>query len=191
MSFSAWRKKKVGTLHRNAQMPATKRRSVHPALEANGEKRVPKKGEPEYVRKPFLLNDAIEQRICDFLRAGASPQDAAIVLKIGERTVREWRTKGAEEPDSRFGLFLERTEQARVEWKTGAIKKITDSSDWKASWKLLVARFPHEFRNYLSVNSELSGPDGGPIPMAMQPFNVVLELHDKNQTEPEPVFRMS
>ena len=106
--------------------------------------------------------------------------DAGTMVGVSAKAISEWRRKGCEDVESRFGLFYERTEEARVAWKTRMIKKVTDSLDWKAAWKLLCSRFPHEFRNFMNVSAELPAPDGGAIPFSGG-FNVVLELAD-----PEP-----
>ena len=144
---------------------------------------------PSNGSKPCLLNDKTEAKICEYLRSGASLVDASVMTGVGESTVTDWRRRGVEDPESRFGLFLERTDEARTAWKTRAIRKITESSDWKASWKLLCARFPHEFRNFMNVNAELTGADGGPMQvMGGGGFNVVLELHDKSGQEQEKEF---
>jgi hypothetical protein len=90
--------------------------------------------------------------------------------------------------------FLERTEEARTSWKVDAVRKINESRDWKAQWKLLVARFPTEFRNYLSVNSEISGPNGDPISIEHSGdmgFNVVIELASPEDEKPDaPRFKI-
>ena len=190
MSFNSYRKNKGN--HRNAQTLRPGARKHAAALAQAGGMKGREQGEaPSNADKPCLLNDSIEARICEYLKSGANLEDAARMAGVSRRTLVTWRERGTKEPGSRFEEFLEATEAARTAWKTRMVKKLTDDPDWKAAWKLLVARYPHEFRNYLSVHSELSGPDGGPVPVAMQPFNVILELHDKHADEPEPVFRMS
>jgi|SRR5215469_5991868 len=105
---------------------------------------------------------------------------------IGTNTITTWRIKGADSPDSVYGEFLEATELARTEWKVSAIKRINQSSDWKALWKLICSRYPLEFRNYMSVSTELSGPDGSPIAInGGGDFHLVLELANPNEPIPD------
>jgi hypothetical protein len=131
-----------------------------------------------------LLNDRVEKQICEYLRKGASLVDAALMTGIGERTVMEWRGRGMEDADSRFGKFFLRTEQARTEWKTKAI--LTVATTDRGCWRLLCSRFPHEFRNYIST--ELTGPDQTPLfPSPENPFLVKIEL-DPDEPLPRKPF---
>jgi hypothetical protein len=193
MGFDAKRKKKLAgqkAQHRNPQIlrPGAKRQAVL-AQQLAIERRQNNGRAASNGDKPSLLNDALEKRICDHLRRGASLADAAVMAGIGTKTIETWRGKGAENPDSRYGQFLEQTELAQIEWKTRMVKKTGEATDWKGAWKLLCSRFPLEFRNITSA--ELSGPDGSPLTMTAGTFNVVLELSNSNEgLETAPQFRI-
>jgi hypothetical protein len=133
---------------------------------------------PSNGRKPCKLCDELEERICQYLREGASIVDAATLAGVNNVTVTEWRAHGSQEPGSRYGLFYERTEVARAAWKHGGIARMTQSPDMKNFWRLLCSRYPREFRNYFSA--ELSGPEGTSIPIQQNPFSVSITMN----TEP-------
>lgn len=198
MGFDAARKKKFASgarkaQHRNPQLlrPGAKRHAKL-AVDLAVEHRLEAGRADSNGDKECLLTDALEKRICGHLKTGASFADAALLCGIGSRTMTKWRTKGVEEPDSRFGQFLEATELARTQWKVSAIERINRSTDWKALWKLLCAKFPLEYRNYMSVSTEMSGPDGGPIPvLGGGGFTVVLELSNAGEAlQDEPQFKV-
>jgi hypothetical protein len=54
-----------------------------------------------------LFDVEMEQRICGFIADGMSYLDSAKLAGIDPVTLYRWRTKGEEEPDSRFGEFLQ------------------------------------------------------------------------------------
>jgi hypothetical protein len=138
---------------------------------------------PSAGNKPSLLCDELERKICQYLREGASIVDASIMSGVHQVTVADWRSVGSQQPESRFGLFYRRTEEARTEWKCRGIARMSESSDLKNFWRLLCSRYPREFRNYFS--HELSGPDGQSIPMQLQanPFHVVIETASDPEAE--------
>jgi DNA invertase Pin-like site-specific DNA recombinase len=92
MSFSAYRKKKAGTMHRNVQMPATKRRSVHPELSDNGEK--PQTNlTPKKRKEPYKLCDELIERFCHNLRSCPGIPVEAICDSVGiarQTFTRDW-----------------------------------------------------------------------------------------------------
>jgi hypothetical protein len=188
MKFDTKRRKKLAgqkAQHRNPQIlrPGAKRHAVLAQRLAVEQRQDAGRAESN-GDKECLLTDALQKRLCNHLRDGASFADAATLCGIGSRTITTWRTKGVENPDSRYGEFLEATELARTQWKVSAIERINQSADWKALWKLLCAKFPLEYRNYMSVSTEMSGPDGGPIPIIGNGgFTVVLELNQPGQNE--------
>jgi hypothetical protein len=136
--------------------------------------------------KPSLLCDEIEAKICGFLRDGLSIIDAATMGGVNSATVSDWRARGSQEPESRYGLFFERTEMARTEWKYRSVVKVSENADPKHCWKLLCSRYPQEFRNYFST--ELSGPNGQPVPLEVSgsglTVNIVMQS-DPNSAQNE------
>jgi hypothetical protein len=152
-------------------------------------KKVPKKPRHRLAQKPgqapsegvtpCLLCDELEDKICGFLREGASIVDSAVLAGVSAASVCEWRAHGSQEPESRFGQFYERTELARATWKHRGVCKLSDHADPKNIWRLLCSRYPQEFRNYFSA--ELSGPSGEPIPVQVNPFNVTVTLEANSE----------
>lgn len=177
--------------HRKLQQEAGNNRNIQLLRPGARPKRRERPGQaPSNGSRPCMLDDALEKRICEYLRQGVSLDDAGVMVGVSAKAITEWRHKGCEDTESRFGLFYDRTEEARTAWKTRMIKKVTDDPDWKAAWKLLCARFPREFRNYMSVNAELSGPDGGPMQIEANPFQVMLELHHSDDEKTENRFKV-
>ena len=140
---------------------------------------------PSAGNKPSLLCDDLESSICQYLVEGASIIDAAILAGVSSASVTDWRARGSQEPESRYGLFFKRTEEARTEWKHRGIARMSESSDLKNFWRLLCSRYPREFRNYF--NAELSGPDGQAIPIAANPFLVQITTSSE-PGQPAPEF---
>ena len=68
------------------------------------------------------LDDLVEKRICDALKAGHSYAAAARAGGIGERTLHEWIQRGsgthptrADSEDERYAQFAQRVERAEYE----------------------------------------------------------------------------
>jgi hypothetical protein len=143
---------------------------------------------PSDGTKPSLLCDEIEERICQFLRGGASLVDSATLVGINSVTVTDWRARGSQEPQSRYGQFYRKTEEARTHWKVRGIIRMTQSDDLRHTWRLLCSRYPTEFRNFFSA--ELSGPQGTPIPLAVEPFSVTVVLSTDEAQQQPPDFQI-
>lgn len=159
-------------------------------------------GKPAHSKRPWLkdrqllpgqpfpgckLNDALQEKICGFIAAALTWNDACQLVGISRSAAWEWRTRGAaylDDPvghvgDARFGSFLEAVELAKTRSKAILIRKIIGSDDWRAAKWLLCNRFPSEYKDQF----EISGPEGQPLSIGGNQFNVIMELPDLGPLE--------
>lgn len=109
-----------------------------PFKKGNSPARAPRRG------ARCKLTTETERLICEQIAAGATLETASVVAGIGERTLREWRSKGREERRGVFASFNERVEQALALCEIRALEVIGDAGKkyWQATAWLLERRFP-------------------------------------------------
>jgi hypothetical protein len=160
------------------------------------------KNTPDKLKTPRNENgDAIQTRLIrtekgkinELLKDPAGNRASTLVPRIGSLsdhrlcgvdrvTIYRWKEKGKEYPESRHGEFLEAIELAELESKRDLMNKVRTCDDFRA-WKwLLCNRWP-EFKDHFSA--EISGPHGDAIPVALNPFNVVIKMAANDGPEPE------
>jgi len=136
------------------------------------------------------LDDEIEGKICALIANGLRYEDAARLCGLNRDTLYNWRVWGEEQPESRFGRFLEKVEQAILLSKGRMVKKLIDDPDWRGVWKLMQNRWPEEFRESFRFQQEISGPGGEPLAIAANPFQVSITLQQEpGVPAPEWTFR--
>jgi hypothetical protein len=109
------------------------------------------------------LTDDVQQKICNAVSGGQTFECAASLVGIDRHTLTDWRQRGEQDPDSRYGEFNRALEAALLASETMMVHKIVSDPDWKAVKWLLKNRFPDRYRE----RYELSGPAGNPIPVDM------------------------
>ena len=134
-------------------------------------KRKRRAGQPE---TSYKLDSRVREKICEGILEGLTMADAAALAGVSRGTANEWRRRGEEEPASLYGKFADAFELAKLQSKRGMIQKLMGHQGPKWTWKLMCNRWPEEFRDRIST--ELSGPDGGPIPTTPNPFAVEIKL---------------
>jgi hypothetical protein len=135
-------------------------------------------GQPNALSK---LDNALEKKICGFIARGMVWEDACQLCGIHRKTAWDWKCRGdAGEP--RYVQFLEKTSLAELRAKALLIGKIRNNPDWKAQKFLLCNRYPKEFRDH--IVQEVTGPSGGSIPVAVNPFEVEIIMAG----DPDPKF---
>jgi hypothetical protein len=117
-----------------------------------------KPGQPSPRSK--LTND-VQQKICNAVSSGQTFECAASLVHVDRHTLNDWRQRGQQEPDSRYGEFNRALESALLASETMMVHKILSDPDWKAAKWILKNRFPDRYRE----RYELSGPAGAPIPL--------------------------
>jgi hypothetical protein len=184
-----------------AKQPARVAEEAAPAVSALKEK-----SEPKYAKRPWMkkrkaarlrpgqpnyrskLDDEIEEKICGLIRVGLSDQDAGRLAGISRETIWDWKCRGEAEPESRYGRFLEKIQEAVIHREAHHLNFISRDNDWKARRWLLCNWHPDRYRD--RIIQELSGPEGAPIPVAANPFAVTVVLAtDPEATQPEFTVR--
>lgn len=128
--------------------------------------------------------------ICKNLAEGQTVEVSCTLSGIEPATLYSWIKLGQEEPDGPFGQFVADIQYAKEVSHRFLVSKIAYDEDWRAAAWLLKNRFPRLYRDHIS--QEIAGPDGGPVPIALQTFNVVLELHpaEEKKDEQQREFRI-
>lgn len=135
------------------------------------------------------LNDDVRESICQLLVEGQLLDVAASLNGVDKSTVYNWRAWGVERPESEYGKFSRAVEWAIDQAHQKMVKKLLDDPDWKATSFILKNRHPKQYRD--RIVQEISGPDGGAVPMAIQTFNVVVELTSEANEQQQPTeFRI-
>jgi hypothetical protein len=62
-----------------------------------------------------------------------SAECAASLAGIDRRTITDWKARGQEDPDGRYGEFNRALEAALLASETMMVHKILSSDDWKAA----------------------------------------------------------
>lgn len=121
------------------------------------------------MSRPTKLDDLVEKRICDALRAGHSYAAAARAAGITESCLHEWRQRGrAGEP--RYSEFVERTDRADQEAEDRCVQVLRsalEGDDMKlatdTAWKWLARRRPNEWQERKDVAVPLTADEAEAI----------------------------
>jgi hypothetical protein len=171
--FDAKRKRKASPNHRNPQLPLTRRNSVHPAVESNGDNQT--KRTPER-RGPYKLCDALIKRFCENLRScpGLPIEAVCDSLGVGRATFYEWLEEAKQQPGTIYERFANEITEAL-------------GFSWRSLHELAIKAKPEQilFRRYASFypapRAELDVSSAG-MPVMPGSFNVLLELHREGET---------
>jgi hypothetical protein len=168
-----------------------------PAAEGSAINSTPKGKRKNYHRRKILepgqahphgkLTDEVERRFCSLIMNQAKVEDAADCLGIHRSTVHDWRAWGRERPESRYGQFEEAITKALALAKVSLIRDVAQHPDIKGKIFILKNRYPAEYRD--RIWTEVSGPEGAPIPVAANPFLVQITLAAEPGA-PEPEFNV-
>jgi hypothetical protein len=82
----------------------------------------------------------------------------------------------------RYGLFVQRIEEAELRCKASLIKKIIQCDDWRAWRFYLINREGGDWKSE-HIKSEISGPDGQAIPISLSPFRVEFVVPPQDPKE--------
>lgn len=192
MSFDAKRKWRAANAKRKVR-----RRPAELALRAS--RKNVQALDPEFgIRSPAgrvtKLTKYVYDSVCRLLAEGHTVELAATLSGVQHATLWSWVRHGQDNPDGPFGQFARDVSYAKEVSHRFLVQKIATDPDWKAAAFLLKNRFPKLYADRYA--QELSGPDGSPIPVNMQTFSVVIEMHpqeegaNNNEQEPERQFRV-
>jgi hypothetical protein len=183
MSFREFRqtgRRKIGSTHRNAQMPLTKKRSVQ-LQESNGTASRAEESDPKEKLKDgqphpnSKLTRQLRTRICGYVADGLAWKDAAAMCGINRNVIAQWKARGEADPVSPYGEFLESARLAELEREHVHLSFIARDRDWKARKWLLCNFRPDKYRMN-TFSAELSGPDGLPLIPAENPFEIKIVM---------------
>jgi hypothetical protein len=115
--------------------------------------------------RPHKLTAAVQGRIVEAVRAGATREQAAAAAGIGKRTLQRWLAQGeGNRPPARFERFAAALREAEAGMVVDAVEGIQEAAragDWRARAWLLERRHPAEWGRRTA--HELTGRDGKPI----------------------------
>lgn len=130
--------------------------------------------------------------ICESIARGNTLEVAASMNGVCRATLWQWVRAGDADPDGPYGAFAQEVAYAQDVAHSYMVRKLIDHDDWRATSFIMKNRWPKLYRDH--VVQELTGADGGPVAMGIQSFNVVLELHQKEEhngsEQSEPAFRI-
>lgn len=142
------------------------------------------RGEGKRVGRKTLLTDEKLETIVDLLRRGNYLSSAARYTGLSPFTLNEWKNKGRallesdkelDPTEQLYVRFYQEVEKARSEAEIRAVEVIRNAmpSNWQAAaWYLERTNNPEWGR---TVKTEVSGPDGGAIPIDVESVYRKLE----------------
>lgn len=159
---------------------------------------------PRGVGRPCKLTPEVAERICALVREGQYLTTAAAVCGVGESTVYRWLGEGEDDnAPERFREFREAVTRARAEAERAmvvavlldarggrVVKEVTrrrpdgtvetevtrTPSNGRVALEFLARTRPSRWRPVRAV--EVSGPEGGPVPVASPDIAALAErLH--------------
>lgn len=138
------------------------------------------------------LTERVYHSICQLLAEGNTLEVAATLSAVDPSTVWAWIRQGQADQDGPFGQFARDIVYAKEACHRYLVHKIARDDDWKASAWLLKNKYPRQYSD--RINQEISGPEGAPVPISLQTFSVVIEMHPsdnpENEQQREPEFRI-
>lgn len=151
-------------------------------MSAAAPKRDQKKG-----RTPKLTT-AVIASMETFIEQGLTWKDAALLSGTTDNTVHKWRQRGNEDieagkENTRYAQFVQRLAlaEARLMQKASLAVVVASKDSWQAAAWLLQRRRPEEYGQ--KVKSEVTGEDGGPIPVQAVPVTVNLNVKSSETIE--------
>jgi hypothetical protein len=121
------------------------------------------------------LDDAVEKRLCEYLHAGVPIALACDAVGLSRTTFYRWEELGIEsdDPKNRHALFVQRVREAQAK---GFIRLHLEVRKLDPKW--LLGRCAPEHYPREPLKAELSGPDGGAVPVSVTPFVVEITCHE-------------
>jgi hypothetical protein len=110
------------------------------------------------------LTPAVQERVCQALRAGAHMEQAATFAGVHRATVHRWLARGeSDDAPERFRDFAAAVREAEAGFEIASLALIARAGDedWRARAWLVERRHPRRWGRRKAL--ELSGPDGEPI----------------------------
>lgn len=113
--------------------------------------------------RPTKLTAAVQKRVCDAIKQGATYALAAQYAGIHRDTLNEWMKAGEEAESGSFSDFSDAVKaaegQAAITWLRRIEKAASDGNWTAAAWKL-ERRYPQDYGRQVH---EVQGKDGQPL----------------------------
>lgn len=125
--------------------------------------------------RPSKLTPELKKEICNYIRAGNTPEVSAVIAGISSRTFYLWMEKGKKFKSGKFLQFLQSIKKAEKEsqaWHVQNIRKASEDT-WQASAWFLERRFPGEWAKWEHRQLEHSGKIDSDV------VRVEVGVHDK------------
>ena len=106
--------------------------------------------------RPSKLTPEVQQKIVTAIRAGNSPQDAAVYAANTERTFDRWIARGEKAPAGPYPRFWEAVKAAESEAEVRAVAIIQQSmpANWRAAMTYLERKYPRRWGRQLDITTD-------------------------------------
>ena len=121
------------------------------------------------------LTEELTALVCADILLGMTVIRACARANVSEWTWRRWRKHGqdaGEDEENIYTRFLMDVEQAEAQLQHNLLIQVNEAKagTWQKYMTILERRFPTEFGRSEKRQVELSGPDGGPVPLLAVPL---------------------
>jgi hypothetical protein len=116
--------------------------------------------------RPTKLTPELQERICLAIRAGNYIEVAASFAGIHKDTFYRWLKRGARASRGIYREFSDAVEKALADSEAGDVARISKAAEqghWQAAAWRLERKHPQRWGRRDRVQTEISGPGGGPI----------------------------
>jgi hypothetical protein len=148
---------------------------------SNGQSKRLRPGQPAKCCK---LDDALEKRLCRYVREGLPYEACCALVGISKQTFFSWRARGEAESEAntRYTQFAKNVERANAE----AMRTLHTAVKASNPQWILERRFPHHYGPPKQrLETELSAAGGAPA--AITPFTVNITCTGTEQEHEYPV----
>jgi len=133
-------------------------------------------------RKPLLTKER-EETLVDLLQRGGFIEASCRAVGITRETFYAWKAQGRADPESIYGKFLEKVEDAVAFHEARAVTVISNEADTNAEVMLKFMRIRHRKRWSETNRTELTGKGGGPVQVENKTPERLLKMSTKELAE--------
>lgn len=123
------------------------------------------------MARPTKLDKELQDRFIAAIQAGNDKKVAAQMVGIGETTLYRWLSEGSkEDADQEFREFRELVIRAEAQAEVSKVAQVTiavNNGEWKAATWWLERKHPERWAQTQRIQTEISGPNGGPIKLSV------------------------
>ena len=125
--------------------------------------------------RPTKLTDQIQNDLCSVIAAGNYLETACAFVGVTRKTVRNWMKEGARQKRGRYAEFLHAIKRAMAQAEISDVATIKKAAadQWQAAAWRLERKSWRRWGKKDKLNQVVSGPDGGPVEMAVADMEAV------------------